>query len=181
MKFIKRLLTGILALVLVLFVVSFFLSPKSHVERSATINASPDSVFAVLNNIKTYNSWMPWNQLDPNMKTNFFGPESGVGAGYSWESSHDNVGSGKLAIVTSQPGQLVATSMDFGENGTAMGGWKLSPAGGGTQVTWFMDSEVSGNILMKAVGKYFNLFMDKMVGPDFEKGLGNLKKVTEKK
>jgi hypothetical protein len=51
----------------------------------------------------------------------------------------------------------------------------LAPSGASTQVTWTM----KGN--NNFVAKFFGLFMDmdKMVGPDFEKGLGMLKQQAE--
>mgnify|MGYP006197501997 CR=1 FL=1 len=52
----------------------------------------------------------------------------------------------------------------------------LTPEGGGTKVTWTMNGNMGSNPLFR----WMALFGDKMVGPDFEAGLANLKQhVTE--
>ena len=46
---------------------------------------------------------------------------------------------------------------------------------GTTKITWSMHGTSKGNLMMKL----FAPFMDKMVGPDFQAGLDNLKKLAE--
>jgi hypothetical protein len=52
----------------------------------------------------------------------------------------------------------------------------LEPAGGGTRVTWTNTGDTGGNPLKH----YLAASMDRMVGPDFEQGLANLKALAEK-
>lgn len=180
MKFLKRLLTFIVALAVLLLLVSFFLPGKVHVERSLQMNGvKPASVYAQLNDLKSYDKWMPWNQKDPNMKKTWGEKTAGEGAWYSWESKVKDVGNGKMTITESTPDKSVKTDLNFMENGTAKAGWDIVEKDGGSDVKWYMDSEATGNFLWAAMSKYMFLFMDKMVGPDFEKGLENLKKVAE--
>ncbi|MBI2730622.1 MAG: SRPBCC family protein [Sphingobacteriales bacterium] len=180
MKFLKRLLSAIVILVVLLLLVSFFLPSKVHVERSLQMNGvKPASVYAQINDLKSYDKWMPWNKKDPNMKKNWGEKTSGVGASYSWESKVKDVGNGSMTITESVPDKLVKTDLNFMENGVAKAGWELNEKDGGTNVKWFMESEATGNFFTKAVSKYFFFFMDKMVGPDFEQGLAELKKAAE--
>ncbi len=51
----------------------------------------------------------------------------------------------------------------------------FTPAAGQTEVTWAMTGHK--NFLVKAMHMVMN--MEKMVGPDFEKGLAQLKVVSE--
>ena len=51
----------------------------------------------------------------------------------------------------------------------------ITPAGSGSHVTWTMTGEKT--LLTKVMGIFTS--MDKMVGPDFEKGLAQLKARTE--
>lgn len=179
MMFLKRLLTFIVILVVLLFIISFFLPGKAHVERSLQMSGvKPAAVYAQLINLKTYNNWMPWNKKDSNMKQTMGGITSGVGASYSWESK--KMGNGSLNITEAIPNKVVRTDLNFMENGTAKGGWEIEEKDGGSNVKWFMDSEVAGGFFTKAISKYFFLFMDKMVGPDFEEGLASLKQAAEK-
>lgn len=175
MKTLKRIGVILLAIIVLLVVISFLLPGKIHVERSAEIKAPAQVVFAQVNNLRNWNLWMPYNKIDPDMKIEYTGPEEGTGAGYSWTSEHESVGNGKLSITESKPNELVVTALDFMENGVATGSFKFEPTDAGTKVTWGMDMDMG----MNPVGKYFGLFMDQLMGPDFEKGLTDLKKVSE--
>ncbi len=77
MKTFKKILLGLLAFIVVVLIVGFFLPRKTHVERSAEISASPEVVYDQVNNLKNWVTWSPWHHLDPKMKMEYFGPESG--------------------------------------------------------------------------------------------------------
>ena len=81
MKTLKKIGIGLLAFILVLVIVSFFLPSKSHVERSIVINANDSVIFGKVNNLKNFVTWIPWTKKDLNAKMEFFGPEQGVGQG----------------------------------------------------------------------------------------------------
>ncbi len=53
---------------------------------------------------------------------------------------------------------------------------RLTPDGSGTRVTWTNEGDMGAN----PVNRYFGLMMDRMVGPDFEAGLKNLKALAER-
>lgn len=58
---------------------------------------------------------------------------------------------------------------------TSLTTFHLEPSGSGTTVRWVMTGEQKG---MAAVFGRF-VAMDRMIGPDFEKGLSRLKAVAE--
>jgi hypothetical protein len=68
MKAIRKIFFWLLGIAALLFIVGFFLPKSIAVERTATISARPEAVHALLNDMKTYDKWMTWNQMDPNMK-----------------------------------------------------------------------------------------------------------------
>ena len=71
----------------------------------------------------------------------------------------------------------VAYELSFPEfDSTSSGDLRFEPSAGGTRVTWTMKGDMGGNPVMH----WFALFMDRMVGPDFEAGLTNLKAEAEK-
>src|SRR5258708_1920575 len=74
----------------------------SHVERPATMNAAPATVFATINDLHQWSEWSPWARLDPTMKVTYSGPASGVNAGYAWVGN-DKVGAGNMTITESTP------------------------------------------------------------------------------
>jgi len=178
---IKKIL--LLALVVIVLGVGIFavvvaMQPSHYrVERSATMNAPAQVVFNQVNDFHKWDAWSPWAKLDPNMKTSFEGAPAGTGAIYNWTGNSD-VGEGRMTITDSKPADLIKIKLDFikpfaATNATV---FSFKPQGNQTAVTWTMDGDNN------FIGKAFCLFMnmDKMVGADFEKGLGQMKAVAEK-
>ncbi len=172
----KKILYGFLALIALIILVSFFLPGTAHVERTTEINAPAAKVFPLLNDLKAWDVWSPWDAKDPDMAKTWGEVTSGEGATYSWEGDPEQVGSGTMTITEVIENQKVVTQLDFGDQGTAMGGFDLSESDGVTKVTWYFDTDVSSPFL---IGKYFGMMMDGFVGPDFEAGLNNLKEYIE--
>lgn len=175
MNAIKKILKIILGVVLLLLVVSLFLPSKVHVERKALIKGSPEAVYKLISNLPEWEKWSPWHRLDPNMKLEYGPIKEGKEATYSWKSDHSNVGNGAIRIQEANPASYIKTEMNFMENGMAYAEYFLTPKDGGTEVRWTMDSDMGWN----PIGKYFGLFMDKMIGPDYERGLHYLDSVAQ--
>jgi hypothetical protein len=148
-----------------------------HVQRSASMNAAPEKVFALINNLQSWAAWSPWEKMDPGMKRTYSGAPSGQGAVYEWEGNRE-VGKGRMEITeTSSPSQVVI-KLDFIEpfeaHNTAE--FTLEGKGDSTNVTWAMHGP--NPYIAKVIHLFFN--MDSMVGKQFETGLANLKAVAEK-
>lgn len=171
----KKLFGGLIAVILLILVVGLLLPSKVHVERSIVINAPPSTVFALINDFHKFNLWSPWAKLDPDTQYTFSGPDSGVGAKMAWHSENRDVGSGHHQILISKPDEHIQTALDFGDMGTAFATFDLAATDAGTRVTWGFDRDNGYNMM----GRYFGLMMDKMIGPDFERGLANLKTLAE--
>lgn len=171
----KKILIG-LVVVIALFLGYVASRPADyHVERSANLAASPSALFDQVNNHHKFVVWNPFMKLDPKVKNTFTGPESGVGAVCSWDGNSD-IGAGSCTITESKPNELVRCRMDWKRpmEGVATVDFTFQPAGDKTKVTWSMYGK--NNFL----GKLVSVFMDcdKMVGPQFEKGLADLGKVA---
>lgn len=171
----KKVLLFLVVVVAVLLVVIQSRPGTFHVERSATIAAPASVVYAQLSNFHAWHDWSPWEKLDPAMKTDFSGPESGVGASYHWVGN-DKVGEGRMTIKEAQPDQKVGIALDFIKPFAANNdcSFTLSPEGAGTKVTWAMDGKQT--FISKAMCMITP--MDKMIGPDFERGLTSLGNVA---
>jgi uncharacterized protein YndB with AHSA1/START domain len=165
---IKKILIGLAAVIVILLIVVASRPADFHVERSATLSASPAALFDQVNDHHKFVVWNPFMKLDPNVKNTFSGPVSGVGAVCSWEGNSD-IGAGSCTITESKPGELVRCRMDWKRpmEGTSTVDFTFKPQGDKTVVTWAMYGK---NNFM---GKLVSLFMDcdKMCGPQFEKGL----------
>lgn len=169
MKILKFIGVGILFLIVLFFGIAWFIPSQVHVERAIVIPSSSEIVFNQVNDLRKWKHWAPWQRMDPNMVITYEGFLSGEGASYSWTSN--KVGSGKLTITESHPNRYIATDLDFAEEGKATGYYRFEPVEGGTKVTWAFETNMGKN----PVAKYVGLFMDSMVGNDFEQGLQNLK------
>src|SRR5205823_14573503 len=148
-----------------------------RIQRVATIKAPAESIFALINDFHRWGSWSPWESKDPAMKRTFSGAESGKGAVYAWDGNK-NVGSGRMEILdTSAPSKIVI-KLDFFTpfEGHNTAEFTMLPQGDATNITWVMYGPAS--LMSKVMQVFINL--DNMIGKDFETGLANLKRVTEK-
>ncbi len=178
MRLIKKILIG-LAGVIIVFVIVVAAQPADfRVERSATLAATPAALFEHVNDHHKFAVWNPFAQIDPNVKNTYSGPDSGVGAVCSWEGNSD-IGAGSSTIIESKPGELVRQRMDWRRpmEGTSTVDFTFKPAGDKTVVTWAMYGK--NGFMGKAVSLFMN--MDKICGPQFEKGLADLGKIAATK
>jgi len=161
------------------FAVVVAMQPDTYkVTRSTTIAAPAETVFPLVNNYRRWDAWSPWAKLDPNMKVEFSGPESGVGAAYSWKGNSD-VGAGKMTTLEAEPNKALRIQLDFIEPfaDTSNTIFTFTPSSDAktTTVTW--DMAGNANFVSKAMCLFVS--MDSMLGPDFEKGLASLKILAE--
>lgn len=164
--------------VLIAILLVYVASKPAHFdyERTAQIAAPPATVFDEVNDLHKWNAWSPYMDLDPNVKQTFSGPAAGVGASMHW-AGNSKAGEGTMTIVESRPHQLIRLRLDFIKPlaVTDEATFTFMPQGNLTSTTWAMEGD--NPFLFKLVSTFVN--MDKMVGSDFEKGLGRLKKVSE--
>lgn len=178
MKFLKIL--GIIVLILiVVFVVLALIAPKKYtVERSVIIDAPRQMVFNHVRYWRNWQAWSPWAELDPAMKVTLEGQDGEIGSIYKWQGDPKLSGKGEMTNTGLKENEEINYHLHFLEpwESESEGYVRAADTKGGTQVTWAMygESQIPWNILM--------LFssMDKMVGKDFEKGLGKLKAISEK-
>jgi hypothetical protein len=148
-----------------------------RVQRVVLINAPSDKVFPLINDIKAWTAWSPYEKKDPAMKRTYGAVSAGKGATYAWEGDK-NVGQGSMEIVESGPRKILL-KLDFLKPFEAhnMGEFVLEPKGDNTSVTWAIYGP--SPYMSKVIGTFMNI--DDMIGRDFEKGLADLKAAAEKK
>lgn len=148
-----------------------------RIERSATINAPAEKIFAVLSDFHQWKGWSPWEHRDPALKRSFGGAERGKGAIYAWEGNK-NVGSGRMEIMEADAPSKLVIKLDFftpfEAHNTAE--FTMLPQGNATNIRWVMQGPAP---FMSKVMQVFMNF-DRMIGKDFETGLANLKQLTAK-
>lgn len=153
-----------------------FQSPDYQVAREVMIKASPEAIFTHLTSSQKTNDWMPWSEMDPDVKMSYFGPSDGIGSGASWESP-GQMGHGKAEVVEVIANQSVKTKITYTKpmEMEQMSEFSVVAGAEGTLMKW----SVSGK--NNFIGRVFSVFcnMDKMVGAQFEKGLKKLKDKVE--
>ncbi len=151
--------------------------PNLVVERSVVIHAPAEQIYPRINNFHEWSAWSPWEKLDPNMQRSYSGPESGRGAGYTWQGN-GKVGQGRMEITDSAASNHVTIKLDFIKpfEGHNIAEFTLTPQDDATVVKWTMLAQ--STYTTKLIGVFVN--MDKVIGKDFELGLTNLKEVSEK-
>lgn len=148
-----------------------------RVQRSVRIDAPPQAVHPLINNLAQMNSWSPFVRRDPNLKGTYRGPAEGPGAGYDFAGNRE-VGKGSVDIVASSPGKItMRLHMREPMEGLNTVEFTLVPQGNATNVTWAMHGP--SPYLSKLMGLVMD--MDKMVGGAFEAGLAELKTRAEKR
>ncbi|MEY2924172.1 MAG: hypothetical protein RLZZ337_720 [Bacteroidota bacterium] len=176
MKILKVILYFILILIGTLLLAALFAPGTKVIERQTEINAPLGAVFNQVANFENWQNWDPWFKLDTAQQRNYTGKQGDVEYGYSWTSDNDNVGNGSMKVIGFKDQEQIDYHLSFGDGGgsnEADGYFKFSELNGVTTVTWAMVSDLNYPF------KFLNYFMEKMLAPDFEKGLANLKSYTE--
>ncbi|MES2192783.1 MAG: SRPBCC family protein [Pseudomonadota bacterium] len=147
------------------------------VQRAAIVNAPAEKIFPLISDFRQWGAWSPYEHKDPAMKRTYSGAVRGKGAVYAWDGDK-NVGSGRMEILDVSAPSKVVIKLDFYSpfeaHNTAE--FTMLPQDDATRLTWRMHGPAS--FMAKIMHVFINI--DKMVGKDFEVGLANLKRLTEK-
>jgi hypothetical protein len=100
-----------------------------------------------------------------------------IGPGSFMQWTSEKQGNGKLTFKSMLPPDEAMYELDMGDGMVSTGKFVLVPEGLNTKLVWSMNGDVGMNPMFK----YVVLFMDKFVGPDFDKGIENLQKLANKK
>ena len=146
-----------------------------RVQRTVLVQSPADRIHPLINDLRRFNAWNPYNKKDPNVVGAYSGPASGPGASYAFSGNKD-AGKGAISITSTEPEvvRMRLTMLEPFECDNRVE-FRLEPNGQATRVTWALEGPVP------YVAKIVHLFldMDAMVGKDFESGLASLKKLAE--
>src|SRR5690606_39233266 len=144
--------------------------------RSIDIGAPSAKVFQQVNDLRNWQSWSPWAEKDPRTEYQYEGPVSGGGARMSWKSNNPKVGEGAQEIVESQLNKFIDMDLAFSDQGPAKVYFHFDTVDEqSSRLTWRFVKEHGSN----PVNRYMGLLFDSWLGPDFEKGLKNIKALAE--
>ncbi|NPT59489.1 SRPBCC family protein [Paraburkholderia elongata] len=171
----KAILIAVVAAVGLLLIYAATRPDNFRIERSVRIKAPPERIYGLIDDLHQFNRWNPFLRKDPATQGTYSGTPSGKGARYAWQS--EKVGVGQMEIVDTAAPSSVTLNLDFIKPFEAhnIAEFELKPEAGETQVTWAMHGPAP--FLSKLMQVFIS--MDRMVGKDFEDGLGNLKTLAE--
>ena len=173
----KTVLIVVVVLIAAILVYAATMPDDFRVQRTTSIKASPEKIFALINDLHRWDSWSPWEKMDPAMQRTFSGATAGKGAVYAWQGN-SKVGEGRMEIADASPPSRVTIKLDFIKpiEGHNTAEFTLDPKGDSTNVTWSMYGPSA--YIAKVIGVFAS--MDKMIGKEFENGLANMKAVAER-
>jgi hypothetical protein len=178
MKILKKILIGLVILLALITVISLFFPSQKEVSREIVIKAPVENIFPNVNEMERWKKWGgPWHEegMDYNkviQKTT--GKKAGVGSKLIYDQGK---GQGSVKIIKSNANKSIKTLITFEDGGSANGYWTFKSKENTTKVTWKVKVDLGYNPFKRIMG---NLMMDGHIGPLFETGLKNLKKVSEK-
>lgn len=159
-------------LFLAFLMIGLLLPSRVQVVRTIEIAASPERLFPLVDDLRAFQRWSPWQA--PSMAVAFSGPQAGVGARMSW-SDDGGAMSGSQTITASEPPRWVVYGLDFGPGSAAEASMELEPAATGTRLTWAFGYDIGYDI----VGRYIGTLVKGQVESKYGEGLGRLKALAE--
>lgn len=169
----KKILLGLFTM-LGLCVITGLLAPTQwSVEHSAVVNAPPERIHPLVEDLHRWSEWARPAQVDASMQYEYSGAERGVGASQRWTGSGGN-GHMKILASDSATGIRYETAFLSNEvNGEAS--LSYSAEGDKTRVTW-----VGTGSVMPIVGSFFISSIETGVKEYYDTALGQLKQLAER-
>lgn len=173
MKALKTVLYIVVGIITAILVFAIFLPDKKVLSNSIIINTYPRPIYGMVNSLKSWEKWSPFNEEDPAMVSEYSGPEFGVGSHQAWKSKKS--GNGNMTIIQSLFEKKVVLDLDLDYGGKDSTLFILERVPEGTKVTWETRITKAGYPL----GRLMWVMAGGMMHKTFNKGLENLKKVVE--
>jgi ribosome-associated toxin RatA of RatAB toxin-antitoxin module len=174
MPLIEIILIIIGVVILVFLIIAAILPSEKYLERTIIIDSSPDKIYSFIIDFNNYPKWNPWSQREPNDKIFITGQEGHTGHRREWDGRS---GTGSLTIREFEPGKYVISDLIYISPKKMISEdiWKFEPVENlKTKVTWAQNIELG-----YPTDRFYGTMLEKMIGPDFERGLRNLKNLCE--
>lgn len=178
-KFLK--VTGIIICILAFIVmVPPLLLPSSYTASSSiVIESTQYNVFPYFADLRNWEEWSPWKEMDPSTKYKYSENSFGAGSTMEWDSKNEQLGTGKITTVQFKKFHHINYKLEFVKPFRATSGGqfvveKLNEKQ--VKVTWTNKGK-----LKWPFQRWINSFMSfkKMLEKDFAHGLEKLKKTIE--
>jgi len=175
MKKFARILVYFLVGIIILLLISMFLSPKKlRVEVEQSIQAPANICFTLVEDLSRWTLWSPWAELDGNIVYAYSANTSEVGARMHWKGN-EAVGEGWQTMTARRKADSIQYSLEFkGWDGLAYTNMYFQELNDKTMVRWTFDGSNTPFPL-----RPLNLIGKSELKKSLEKGLINLKRLAE--
>jgi hypothetical protein len=175
MKILKKILLGMLALIVLVLIIAAFTKKSYTIQREVVIDkpVAPIYEYARMNKHQTeYNAWY---KIDPSTKTELRGTDGEVGAVWAWES--EETGKGFQTTTALKPNEKIDYEITFikpfeGKAQTAVTFEAIDSTHTKLVTTFSSTMPYPMNIMLLCN-------MDKMMGKEMQNGLNNMKQNLE--
>lgn len=177
----KKIFVGLLVFTITLLVILFAnaqtLSSEYVIEANEVMDAPTNDVYALISNLKSWEKWSPWKEMDSTMVLEFSKNE-GPYAVKDWLSWQSKSGNGKMIISENSENSFFSYTLSVeGMSSSSNCYFSLSNAENKTFVIWSMKG--SRTSLEKVFWLYLGIEED--IQEHLKRGLGNIKKLAENK
>jgi hypothetical protein len=177
MKILKRILLGILGVIVLVLFIALFTKKDYTIQREVVVNKPNQPVYDYTKMFQNQVEFNAWLKMDPDTKTEIRGTDGTVGSVYAWQS--EKIGTGEQTTVAMENGRSIDYDLYFKE-----------PMEGHAKNR--MTFESIANNQTKIISKFdgrtpypFNVMhwfmdMDKMIGDNIQSELNDIKSHMEK-
>ncbi|MGM0636497.1 MAG: SRPBCC family protein [Bacteroidota bacterium] len=177
MKVLKVIGAILLIVIVVGGILSYTTPTTFEVEKSITIEAPKSDVKKQVLYFENSMKWSPWAKLDDDMEQRIEGEDGTVGATHHWDGNEE-AGKGKQEIMSIDDNRIdiKLTFIEPFESSADNYFILNEKVANKTEVVWGFESEMTRPMNLMLL--FYD--MEKAIGKDYEKGLNNLKELTEK-
>lgn len=162
----------LLLIVIIGFAIYIAVQPNSFsFSRSRVINAPTSLLFNKINDFKSWPSFSPWIEHEPEAKLTYGDTTVGVNASYSWNG--EILGEGGMKTINVEQNKSIAQKIFFIKPFESQSdiNWTFDTTTEGTKVTWAMSGEQD---FMTKMYTTFAGTIEENTSPDFDRGLFKL-------
>jgi hypothetical protein len=168
MKFLKIIGLIVLVIIILILCIGAFLPPSKHIQVSRIVPADPVSCFTQVANLRNWEAWAPWKEMDPDIELEYFQSSANTDTAFSWNGPLS--GRGAVSVSERIPFSGLSLQVILAGRYKALAGFNFKPVEGGTLIT----CQVILDDLSYPVGRWMGLVTPSMLTPSLHKSLENI-------
>lgn len=163
-----------LGLILIVLLIASSMPNGFMIEKTIVINKPVEDVMNRIGDLNYYKQWNPWQQMDPDAKSDITGTPKTPGHKYAWQGKKVGIGSLTLREISHQH---IHFDLQFLKPWKTEGKdhWLFESQGNNeTKVTW-----QNSGALPWPIARLMGRLITRNLNHQFDKGLNNLKTMCE--